>query len=86
MDSSFVHARYTGETHPYDFVRGKIQTLELTPGQLALELPGIGILPAIRYVVLQLGRVDPVFGDRIAQIFVNIYGCTILLLRMVSWI
>lgn len=31
------NALLTGEMYPYDFVRGKIETLELTPGQLALE-------------------------------------------------
>lgn len=36
-DEAQYNALLTGETHPYDFVRGKIQTLELTPGQLALE-------------------------------------------------
>lgn len=36
-DESQYNALLTGSLGPYDFIRGKIQTLEITPGQLALE-------------------------------------------------
>ena len=36
-DENQYHALADGSIGPYDFIRGKIQTLELTPGQLALE-------------------------------------------------
>ena len=36
-DESQVTALRTGAVSPYDFVRGKIETLEITPGQVALE-------------------------------------------------
>lgn len=36
-DESQYHALLSGDIGPYDFIRGKIETLDLTPGQLALE-------------------------------------------------
>ena len=36
-DDAQYQALADGSTGPYDFIRGKIQTLELTPGQLAME-------------------------------------------------
>ena len=37
QDEAQVAALRTGAIGPYDFVRGKIETLEITPGQIALE-------------------------------------------------
>ncbi|MCF2554894.1 penicillin-binding transpeptidase domain-containing protein [Faecalicatena contorta] len=36
-DEAQYQALLSGATGPYDFIRGKIQTLDITPGQLALE-------------------------------------------------
>lgn len=36
-DEKQYHSLASGMTAPYDFIRGKIETLELTPGQLGLE-------------------------------------------------
>lgn len=36
-DESQYNALASGATTAYDFMRGKIQTLEITPGQLGLE-------------------------------------------------
>ena len=53
-DESQYNALASGATTAYDFMRGKIQTLEITPGQLGLE-PCIGsfchdeILPQVRF-------------------------------------
>ncbi len=36
-DGNQYNALLSGSTGPYDFIRGKIETLDITPGQLALE-------------------------------------------------
>lgn len=36
-DEAQYNALLTGSLGPYDFIRGKIETLDITPGQLALE-------------------------------------------------
>lgn len=36
-DGTMYEALLTGNMAPYDFLRGKIETLDITPGQLALE-------------------------------------------------
>ena len=36
-DSSQYEALASGSVRAYDFIRGKLQTLDITPGQLGLE-------------------------------------------------